>query len=64
MEEIKRTIPTDEILATLNPEGIEIDMDMIAADVELDGDDLIQDTFNSDAFDELNDEGAEAENIC
>lgn len=63
MEEIKRIIPTEEDLKSLNPDGIEINMDMIAADVELDGDDLIQDTFNTDPIDELNDEDTELENV-
>lgn len=55
------TMPTEEELINLNPDGIEINMDMIAEDVQMEGEDLVQDNFNEDGVEQLLDESVEVE---
>lgn len=62
MEEITLHSPSKKELKSLNPEGIKIDTSKIKADLKLSDEELVQDTFNTDSLDELNDEGAKIEN--
>lgn len=45
MEDIVSHVPTEDELKELNPDGIDIDMDLLAQMVE---EDQIQDSFNED----------------
>ena len=62
MEEITLHSPSKIELKSLNPEGIKIDTSKIKADLKLSDEELVQNTFNTDSLDELNDEGVEIEN--
>lgn len=66
MEEIIMNIPTEEELKELNPDNVEINMDLINEDLQLEDDSLVQDVFNEDDVmgnydeeDNLNMEGVE-----
>ena len=63
-EELKVThIPTQEEMEILDPEGIEVNLDLLKEDMEAtQTEDLLQDTFNEDSFDDLNDSDVEIEN--
>lgn len=67
MEKEVKTLELDEINDTnLNPDGIEVDQDMINEDLELQTrgteEDLVQDTFNEYTVEDMNDEGTVVEN--
>lgn len=62
MEENTLRVPTAEELESLNPEGIEINMDLIEIDADADVEDLVQDTFNTDSIEDLNDGEVDIEN--
>lgn len=67
MEKEVKTLELDEINDTnLNPDGIEVDQDMINEDLELQTrgteEDLVQDTFNEDTVEDMKDEGTVVEN--
>ncbi len=51
----------------LNPDGIEVNLDMINEDLELQAngteEDLVQDNFNTDTIEELMGEGSVVENV-
>ena len=53
MEENLKTIPTDEELKVLNPDGVEIDMSLVEKFINEEGDELVQDTFNEDSLEIL-----------
>lgn len=53
MEENLKTIPTDEELKVLNPDGVEIDMSLVEKFINEEGDELVQDTFNEDSLEVL-----------
>lgn len=48
MEEVTMSIPTEDELKELNPDGVEINMDLINEDTQLEEEDLVQDSFNED----------------
>ena len=62
MEENTLRVPTAKELESLNPEGIEINMDLIKIDADADVEDLVQDTFNTDSIEDLNDGEVDIEN--
>lgn len=53
MEENLKTIPTDEELKVLNPDGVEINMSLVEKFINEEGDELVQDTFNEDSLEVL-----------
>lgn len=62
MEEKLKTIPTNEDLQVLNPDGIEIDMTLVEQFINEEGDEFIQSTLNEDSLEVLCEEG-EIENV-
>lgn len=52
-----------DIEENLNPDNIEVNMEMVIEDQALNGDDLVQDTFNMDTIDEIMGEGSVVENV-
>lgn len=57
MEEKLKTIPTDEDLQVLNPDGIEIDMTLVEQFINEEGDEFVQSTLNEDSLEVLCEEG-------
>lgn len=62
MEEKLKTIPTNEDLQVLNPDGIEIDMTLVEQFINEEGDEFVQSTLNEDSLEVLCEEG-EIENV-
>lgn len=62
MEEKLKTIPTNEDLQFLNPDGIEIDMTLVEQFINEEGDEFVQSTLNEDSLEVLCEEG-EIENV-
>lgn len=48
MEEVIMSVPTEDELKELNPDGVEINMELINEDVQMEDDELVQDSFNED----------------
>lgn len=57
MEEKLKTIPTNEDLLVLNPDGIEIDMTLVEQFINEEGDEFVQSTLNEDSLEVLCEEG-------
>nr|DAW53794.1 MAG TPA: hypothetical protein [Caudoviricetes sp.] len=57
MEEKLKTIPTNEDLQVLNPDGIEIDMTLVEQFINEEGDEFVQSTLNEDSLEVLCEEG-------
>lgn len=62
MEEKLKTVPTNEDLQVLNPDGIEIDMTLVEQFINEEGDEFVQSTLNEDSLEVLCEEG-EIENV-
>lgn len=66
MEKEVETLKLDD--TNLNPDGIEVNQDMLNEDLELQTkgteEDLEQDSFNNDTIEELIGEGSVVENVC
>lgn len=57
MEEKLKTVPTNEDLQVLNPDGIEIDMTLVEQFINEEGDEFVQSTLNEDSLEVLCEEG-------
>lgn len=57
MEEKLKTIPTNEDLQVLNPDGIEIDMTLVEQFINEEGDEFVQSILNEDSLEVLCEEG-------